>query len=289
MSANIKQFNNRLIGSFDIGTGYGALGDCVQIVVAGNFSIDPLNNAIGLNQLFSAYIIQTNLTINVTLPALSQLSSGWNSKFYFTSTSGKVTLLDSNANVVAVLNPQFSATLINAYGTWKAVFHIPSGQQQSSLIGYDTSGFPLIRSIAFSQFYGRTSTASSLNLLTPVPIVWNTSTVDPLTYSLSGSQITLLLTGKYIIDALVGINTLLGGLLTNMQFRIRRNGSLFDPTYANAGSISIGPSAYYDVKSSNVYNAGTIIELVGNKTILNIIGDTVIDTTATWISIRYLP
>lgn len=92
MSAESKPFNSRITGSFDIGTGYGALGDCVKINnIVDNFSIDPNNNLVGLTKLFSAYIIQTNLVVNMSLPPLSELSYGWNSKIYFSSTSGKVT------------------------------------------------------------------------------------------------------------------------------------------------------------------------------------------------------
>lgn len=196
--------------------------------------------------------------------------------------------MDSVGTIVAVLNPQFSATIVNAHGQWKVIFHLPTTVNTSSIVGFDSLGYPLLRNINIGQFYARTTTASSLNVLTPVPIVWNTPAFDPAIYSVSGSQITLLLVGKYIIDGLVGINTLAGGLLTNMQFRVRRNGSTFDPTYANSGTISIGPGAYYDVKSSSQYNGGDVIQIVGNKTLLNIIGDTVIDTTSTWINIRYL-
>lgn len=289
MSAESKPFNSRLTGSFDIGTGYGALGDCVKINnIIGDFSIDPNNNTVGLTKLFSAYIIQTNLSVNISLPPLGNLSYGWNSKIYFSSISGKVTILDSVGTTVAILNPQFSATIINAHGQWKVVFHLPTTTNTSSLVGFDSFGYPLLRNINIGQFYARTTTSSSLNVLTPVPIVWNTPTFDSAIYSVSGSQITLLLAGKYIIDGLVGINTLAGGLLANMQFRVRRNGSVFDPTYANSGTTSIGPGAYYDVKSSSDYPANTMIQIVGNKTLLNIIGDTVIDTTSTWLNIRYL-
>lgn len=293
MSSTVLPFSNRIRGDIDIASGRGALGDCTRLNgITADFSINPLSNTIWLTKLYSNYIISTESSVAMTLPPISYVSNGWNTTIYFNSIAGKITVLDNAAVLVGVLNPQFSAQIINAYGSWRIVFLVPPTQSSNNLVAYDSAGFPLLRPLVYNQFYARTSTASSLNVLTPVAVKWNANiSQDSSVYSVNTSTgvITLTLTGSYIFNALIGINTLLGGLLTNMQFRVRRNGSTIDPSYANAGSLIVGPGAYYDFRASAVYPAGTTIEIIGNKTILNIVGDTVIDITATFLQITYIP
>lgn len=287
MAVILKNNNSSFING-DIDTGSGYLGESVYITgVNTNISIIIGAAPLLLTKYYNTYTIQTESSINLTVPYTPNVGLGWYTRIdLVTSTgNGNITILDISNNVIAKLNSitpsttnlneisSVNLTLIES-NKYSVLYSLPLYGRARQFPIISDLGI-LVRNSVYANFFSfcdvSTGTVIDANTTTPAPLRWVNPTgqyIDPDYYSVtSNTQINHLQTGTYKYSGLIGITILGGSTLTNLRIRSRLNGVTFLNSFVvSTSQILPFASGSYMISGVASVVAGDYIEFVVDKT-----------------------
>lgn len=298
-----RQDNNliNINGDLDVRNGY--LGESVLLTgVTLSFTLVPGMMPINFSKYYSDYIVQTNVTINITLPTV-ELPVGWYCRITLVSSTGAGSLLISNgAGIVATLNSNSSfgsvttsVTLIKITSTngWATMYPVPISAGVTQMPVLTQNGI-LLRSYIVGGFFSfcdvSTGAVINANTLINTPLRWinpNGQYIDSKFYTVaSNTRITVLATGSYSFAGIIGISNDILSTLANLRIRPRLNGVTFLTSFSVVTStIQNFTNGVYYFEGVFALNANDYVEIMVDKTIISL-GVNAVDLANTSMSVE---
>lgn len=298
-SSNFKNTSTSLIMDGNVLSNKGMLGGTLFISTTVNFSIDPLLLSGSGGRYYNKYIVDLTGsagTVIVSLPDLATMNKGWECTILNKNTAGAFLLQINNfsGTQIGLLRTNFSCTVIVDTGLWNIIYHVPKTGATTESLVYDANGYPQLGTISVSaqnnRFSSKSNNASNFNGTTPQAIRWNLTVKSDLTTynnNTSTGVITVLKTGRYIIDCAIGLNPGGGATNANLQIQARVNSILYNFCFISIGSINLYATYTYRLYTMLDLTAGNTVEIVGYKTIAGGGSLQTVTGNGTWISVNY--
>lgn len=241
------------------------LGGVITLNINGDISLSA-NIDIRTPIYYRVYNIISTRDVDITLPKIdSEVATGFQCIISNKSATGRLQILDSSANTVTIINPNFAIHLYAIGTSWLTNYFIPDTFSDSGIISYTKSVPTLVKNtsmVANGKLTAKSTASTNINTTTPTIIPFSSDVaLDDNYYSLAAGTVTHLIAGKYKFSAIIGVN--LGGLaaLSSTTMRLYVNGS---PINTNTSVIS--SSNLLAIGADGNYKLDTTVNIAANNT-----------------------
>lgn len=286
----------------------GSLGGTVIITTSTDFSLIPPTT---FDKYYYIYIVNTDATINVTLPDTANVTRGWRARFILNSSAntGVINFLASGATFIGFISSALSSSgaevqFSNVSGyPYKITYYVGNTTSSAQrMITYDifngVTTIPIVKPLTAMQFFSFSGLAGSTtidgNTTTPIAIPWDSNTpgryIDNQYFDNSiSTRITALPSEFYIrLTACIYVNTAGGATaITIAQFRIN-GGASGITSEVSVGTISNSATQVINIITSSLYaTTGTYYELKIGKAATSG-GTNIVDRVNSYLFVEYI-